>query len=102
VSEVEETAPITHDDTAQGNYLNQMIALETTLSARELLAALQQIERDAGRQRDVKWGPRTLDLDIVLFGREEIHSAELTVPHPELPRRVFWKRELDQIRTNHE
>src|ERR671936_2553436 len=61
-SSVEETAPV--GGVPQGPYLNQMVALDTTLAPRELLAALHEIERAAGRMRDVRWGPRTLDLDI--------------------------------------
>ena len=95
-TEVEQTAPI--GPVAQGSFLNQMIALETELSPSELLAALQGIERDAGRIRTGRWGPRTLDLDIVLFEKQSVSEADLTVPHPELPNRAFWQRELAQLR----
>jgi 2-amino-4-hydroxy-6-hydroxymethyldihydropteridine diphosphokinase len=95
-SAVEETAPI--GPVAQGPFLNQMIAIETGLAPRALLEALQGIERDAGRIRDVRWGPRTLDLDIVLFERQRVSEPGLVVPHPELPRREFWRRELEEIR----
>src|SRR5256885_4550457 len=82
-SSVEETAPVS--DVPQGAYLNQMVALETGLSPRELLAELQRIERDAGRVRSVHWGPRTLDLDIVRFGDAHINEPNLVIPHPQLP-----------------
>jgi 2-amino-4-hydroxy-6-hydroxymethyldihydropteridine diphosphokinase len=95
-SDVEETEPI--GPVGQGAYLNQMVALETTLEPHALLAALQRIESAEGRVRDQRWGPRTLDLDIVLFGERTVSSPALTVPHPELPRRVFWRAELAQLR----
>lgn len=95
-TEVEQTAPI--GPVTQGPFLNQMIAIETELSPLELLAALQAIERRAGRARTERWGPRTLDLDIVLFDKQSVSEADLTVPHPELRNRAFWQRELAQLR----
>jgi 2-amino-4-hydroxy-6-hydroxymethyldihydropteridine diphosphokinase len=95
-SAVEETAPL--GPVAQGPFLNQMMAVETELAPRELLAALQRIEHAAGRERGVRWGPRTLDLDIVLYERQRVSEPGLVVPHPELPRRDFWRRELEEIR----
>ena len=95
-STVEETAPI--GDVPQGPYLNQMVALETSLSPRELLVALQRIEQQADRQRQQHWGPRTLDLDIVLFERQMVAEPDLTIPHPQLPHRDFWRRELVELR----
>ena len=96
VSAVEETVPL--GPVQQGPYLNQMIAVETELSPHELLARLHEIERAAGRVRGERWGPRTLDLDIVCFDRQAIASPELVVPHPELPNRDFWRRELETLR----
>jgi len=95
-SEIEETEPI--GPAGQGAYLNQMVALETTLEPHALLTALQQIERAEGRVRDQRWGSRTLDLDVVLFGERTVTSPALTVPHPELPRRAFWRAEVAQLR----
>jgi 2-amino-4-hydroxy-6-hydroxymethyldihydropteridine diphosphokinase len=95
VSSVEETAPL--GAVAQGPYLNQMVALETALAPRELLAALHRIEQGAGRVRTVRWGPRTLDLDIVMFARQQVREPDLVVPHPELPNRDFWRRELAEL-----
>ena len=94
-SSVEETAPVS--DVPQGAYLNQMVALETTLAPRELLAALQRIEHDAGRVRTVHWGPRTLDLDIVRYGDVRMAEPELTIPHPQLANRDWWQRELVEL-----
>jgi len=93
---VEETAPI--GPVAQGPFLNQMIAVQTELSPMELLSALQAIEQRAGRTRGVRWGPRTLDLDIVLLEKQTVSHPGLTVPHPELPNRAFWQRELAELR----
>jgi 2-amino-4-hydroxy-6-hydroxymethyldihydropteridine diphosphokinase len=95
VSGIEETAPL--GGPVQPPYLNQMAALETTLEPRALLLALQRIERDAGRIRAVRWGPRTLDLDIVRFAEQEVHDPDLTVPHPGLDTRDFWRRELAEL-----
>jgi len=95
-SAVEETAPL--GPIAQGAYLNQMIAIETDLTPRQVLSALQRIERAAGRVRVVKWGPRTLDLDIVMIEGKEFVNDVLTVPHPELPNRDFWRRELEELK----
>jgi 2-amino-4-hydroxy-6-hydroxymethyldihydropteridine diphosphokinase len=96
-SSVEETAPI--GPIGQGPYLNQMVAVETRLDPHELLVALQEIELRAGRIRAERWGPRTLDLDIVLIEGQQVDDDRLTVPHPELPNRDFWQRELEEVRT---
>lgn len=94
-SAIEETEPI---GPAQPWFLNQMIAVETSLSPHELLRALQGIEFQAGRTRKKRWGPRTLDLDIVCFAQQSVHEPDLLVPHPELPNRGFWQRELAELR----
>jgi len=94
-SRVEETAPL--GGMEQPAYLNQMVLLETSLDPHRLLAALQTIERDRGRVRTERWGPRTLDLDIVAFGDRRIRDPDLVVPHPELPNRDFWQRELSEL-----
>jgi 2-amino-4-hydroxy-6-hydroxymethyldihydropteridine diphosphokinase len=96
-SEVEETAPV--GPAGQGPYLNQIVALATSLSPHALLDQLQRIELERGRVRDVRWGPRTLDLDVVCYASgAEVRDDRLTVPHPELPHRDFWRRELAQAR----
>jgi 2-amino-4-hydroxy-6-hydroxymethyldihydropteridine diphosphokinase len=95
-TEVEETAPL--GPIPQEPFLNQMIAIETELSPRELLEEIHRIEAEAGRVRDVRWGPRTLDLDIVLFERQSVNEPGLTVPHPELANRSFWLSELATLR----
>jgi 2-amino-4-hydroxy-6-hydroxymethyldihydropteridine diphosphokinase len=94
-SSVEETAPLGPVD--QPAFLNQMIVIETTLAPRALLDALLEIERREGRTRDVRWGPRTLDLDIVRFARQTANEPDLRVPHPEIANRDFWQRELAEL-----
>lgn len=95
-SDVEETAPLGPPD--QPPYLNQVVAIRTTLDAPTLLERLHEIERANDRVRTARWGPRTLDLDIIAFGAQHIQRPDLIVPHPELPHRPFWHRELQQVR----
>lgn len=97
VSAIEETEPLGH--VAQDHYLNQMVALETDLTPTELLAELQAIERRAGRVRSVRWGPRVIDLDIVAMRDQRSDDVRCQVPHPELPNRDFWQRELLELRS---
>jgi 2-amino-4-hydroxy-6-hydroxymethyldihydropteridine diphosphokinase len=95
VSSIEETAPL--GERSQPMYLNQMVVLDTSLSPRELLAALQRIEVLAGRARRERWESRILDLDIVRFGNLEIDEPDLKIPHPGLRDRDFWQRELGEL-----
>lgn len=95
-SVIEETAPL--GPGPQGPYLNQMLLLETTLAPAELLRHGQLIEAERGRERGgVRWGPRTLDLDIVRFGDRVVQSPGLSIPHPQLDARDFWRRELAEL-----
>lgn len=96
-SPIEETAPL--GPAGQGPYLNQMVALLTTLEPAELLAHCRSIEAEEGRERRGRWGPRTLDLDIVRFGERSVRRPELTIPHPEIANRDFWQREIAQLDT---
>ncbi len=73
----------------QPDYINGVACLETALSPPDLLAALQAIETAQGRVRQQRWGPRTLDLDILLYGDLTLHRPDLTVPHPRLLERPF-------------
>ncbi|MFL5608920.1 MAG: 2-amino-4-hydroxy-6-hydroxymethyldihydropteridine diphosphokinase [Gemmatimonadaceae bacterium] len=95
VSTVEETAPF--GPSAQGPYLNQMVAIDTSLPPLVLLAELQRIERALGRVRRERWGARTIDLDLVRMDAVEMRSATLVLPHPGLPARDFWQRELAEL-----
>ncbi len=94
-SRVEETAPL--GSAAQGPYLNQMVAVETSLSPLFLLHQLHGIEAALGRVRSARWSVRTIDLDIVRFGEREMTSATLTLPHPGLESREFWQREAAEL-----
>jgi 2-amino-4-hydroxy-6-hydroxymethyldihydropteridine diphosphokinase len=94
-SRVEETAPL--GPVPQDPYLNQMILLETSLPPAALLAHCRRIEAERGRTRAVRWGPRTLDLDLVRYGDRTVAEADLVLPHPELPNRDFWRRELAEL-----
>ncbi|MGH7568656.1 MAG: 2-amino-4-hydroxy-6-hydroxymethyldihydropteridine diphosphokinase [Gemmatimonadales bacterium] len=98
-SRVEETAPLRLSPAADvgGPYLNQMVLLETALDPAELLRHCRAIEAERGRQRRIRWGARTLDLDIVRYGDHTLRTAELTIPHPELAHRPFWLRELAEL-----
>ncbi|MEO8655217.1 MAG: 2-amino-4-hydroxy-6-hydroxymethyldihydropteridine diphosphokinase [Ramlibacter sp.] len=88
------TAPI---DAAGPDYVNAVAELATHLSAPELLAQLQRLELQAGRRRPYRNAPRTLDLDLLLFGDGRIASAALTVPHPRLRERAFVLVPLAEI-----
>jgi 2-amino-4-hydroxy-6-hydroxymethyldihydropteridine diphosphokinase len=94
-SGIEETTPL--GPVPQGPYLNQMVLLETDLSPSELLGQLHAIEAERGRERPVRWGPRTLDLDIVRFGNVALSGPGLILPHPELSARDFWQREIAEL-----
>ncbi|HWZ28122.1 MAG TPA: 2-amino-4-hydroxy-6-hydroxymethyldihydropteridine diphosphokinase [Gemmatimonadales bacterium] len=96
-STVEETAPL--GDVPQGPYFNQMVELETELEPQVLLEACLAIEAALGRERTVRWGPRRIDLDLVRYGDRTLRTNRLTLPHPELPRRAFWLRELAELDT---
>ncbi|MXX14292.1 MAG: 2-amino-4-hydroxy-6-hydroxymethyldihydropteridine diphosphokinase [Gemmatimonadetes bacterium] len=86
-SAVYETAPIGVVD--QPYFLNAVLQVHTSLSARSLLNCLLAIERKFGRLRETRWGPRTLDLDILLYGDAIINQPGLQVPHPHLHERAF-------------
>ncbi len=90
------TPPLGPQD--QPDYLNAAIALETVLSAEALLDNTQRIELQQGRVRkEERWGPRTLDLDIMLFGDAQIHTERLTVPHYDMKSRGFMLWPLFEI-----
>lgn len=95
VSSVYETAPVGGPE--QGPYLNAVVVIDTDLDAHGLLEALHVIEQEAGRERTVRWGPRTLDLDLILFGDQVIDDDTLTVPHPRLAERRFVLEPLTEV-----
>jgi 2-amino-4-hydroxy-6-hydroxymethyldihydropteridine diphosphokinase len=86
-SSIYETAAWGVED--QPDFLNQVLAVTTSLAPTAVLAACQAAEQQQGRQRALRWGARSLDVDILLFGAEIIASPTLTVPHPALPFRRF-------------
>jgi len=92
---IEETAPL--GAVPQGSYLNQMVLLRTALGPRALLERLLAIEREMGRVRSKPWGPRIIDLDIVQYDARVVSEPGLRIPHPELPNRDFWQRELAEL-----
>ncbi|EOQ55339.1 MULTISPECIES: 2-amino-4-hydroxy-6-hydroxymethyldihydropteridine diphosphokinase [Escherichia] len=96
VSSFYRTPPLGPQD--QPDYLNAAVALETTLTPEELLNHTQRIELQQGRVRKAeRWGPRTLDLDIMLFGNEVINTERLTVPHYDMKNRGFMLWPLFEI-----
>ena len=81
----------------QNDYINAACKLKTELGAHDLLRALQQIENDQGRIRLEHWGPRTLDLDLLLYGQETINTENLYIPHPRMYERDFVLYPLYEI-----
>ncbi len=88
------TAPI---DAGGPDYINAVVEVSTRLTAPELLAQLQRLELQAGRERSWRNAPRTLDLDLLLLGSARIESAALTVPHPRMQQRAFVLVPLSEI-----
>jgi 2-amino-4-hydroxy-6-hydroxymethyldihydropteridine diphosphokinase len=95
VSTLRETDPVGVLD--QPSYLNGAVLLETELSPRALLHRLLEIERALGRERRERWGPRAIDLDLLLYGEESLQEPGLTVPHPRLHERRFALEPLDEL-----
>jgi 2-amino-4-hydroxy-6-hydroxymethyldihydropteridine diphosphokinase len=95
VSSLRETDPVGNTD--QPRFLNGVVALETDLSAPELLDVLLSVERGLGRERRQRWGPRTIDLDLLLYGDETVDEPGLTVPHPRLHERRFVLEPLAEL-----
>lgn len=81
----------------QPDYVNAVAAIDTHLSAHDLLQELHLLEAQHGRVREQRWGPRTLDLDLLLYGNQSYSSDRLTVPHPGLPERDFVLHPLHEI-----
>lgn len=83
--------------TEQDDFLNGCLKLQTWLPPEELLKRTQEIEKLLHRERKIHWGPRTIDLDILLYGEEVIHTEDLCVPHPDMINRRFVLEPLDEI-----
>ena len=87
VSSLYETEPVGYEQ--QDWFLNGVVAVETGLSPHQLLKVLQQIEKRIGRQQRKRWGPREVDLDLLIFNQSCINTPDLIVPHPDMHRRRF-------------
>lgn len=94
-SSIHETKPIGHED--QGDFFNTAIEIETDLKPIDLIIKLQEIEHKMGRVRDIKNGPRIIDLDILTYGNEIINEPNLTIPHPRMFERDFVMKPLKEI-----
>ncbi len=95
VSSLHQTVPVGITD--QPDFLNGAAAIQTTLTPQELLAQVLQMEQRLGRVRTVRWGPRTIDIDILAFGDEIVSQPHLTIPHPRLEERAFALLPLAEI-----
>jgi len=95
VSSLRETEP--WGRVAQPAFVNGAVAVETTLEPRALLGVLLDVERRLGRVRDERWGPRTIDLDLLLYGDVVLDEPGLTVPHPRLHERAFALEPLQEL-----
>jgi len=95
ISSLYETEPVGWRD--QPWFLNCVVAIETSLRPRQLLAAIQRIEATFGRQRTLVNGPRTLDIDILLYGSECVNEPDLVIPHPRMLQRRFVLEPLAEI-----
>lgn len=95
ISSIYETKPV--GGPPQEDFLNGVFEIETSLSPFMLLEELQKIEKYLGRKRSVKNGPRTIDLDILLFGNKKIDTKELKIPHPRMHKREFVLRGLREL-----
>lgn len=95
ISGIYETDPVGGPE--QDSYLNIVIELDTNLGARELLNLAQMLERKANRKREIRWGPRTLDVDVLWVEGEEVNEPDLTVPHPRMRERAFVMIPLGEL-----
>ena len=95
------TSPCYETDPIPGTegscFLNGVVTIQTTKNPQEILELLQSIELKLGRVRTQHWGARTMDLDILLYGQEVVHSQNLTIPHPELKNRRFVLKPLADL-----
>ncbi|WP_062107735.1 2-amino-4-hydroxy-6-hydroxymethyldihydropteridine diphosphokinase [Bacillus niameyensis] len=87
LSSIYETDPVGYTD--QGLFLNMVVRISTTLSPLELLKLCLDVEKEMGRIREFKWGPRVIDLDILLYNKENIEMEALHIPHPRMRERAF-------------
>ena len=95
ISSIYETTPVGYEN--QDDFLNMAVKITTSLRPEELLSLTQTIEQELGRTREVRWGPRTADLDILLYNRENIETEQLVVPHPRMYERLFVLVPMSEI-----
>jgi 2-amino-4-hydroxy-6-hydroxymethyldihydropteridine diphosphokinase len=95
-SAVRETEPF--GVTQQPRFLNQVLEVEWDGDPRELLAAAKAVEREIGRRPSYRWGPREIDVDILLFGEQSVEEPGLTIPHPGIREREFVRQPLAELR----
>ncbi len=95
VSSFYNTAPVGYEQ--QPDFLNAVVEIRTTLSADDLLELCSKIEKELKRERIIRWGPRTIDLDILLFGNSVINEKDLVIPHPRMHERKFVMEPLNEI-----
>jgi len=100
VSPLYETDPVGYEE--QPPFLNIACRIETSLPPEDLLAETLRIERELGRERTVRWGPRTIDIDVLLYENATLNTKALTVPHPRLMERAFVLVPLLDIMNNKE
>jgi len=94
-SRVAETEPVGIRD--QPRFLNQVVEATTTMEPRDLLTAIKSLERELGRTPGARWGPREIDIDILLYGRRIVDEDGLRIPHPELTHRAFLLELLAEV-----
>lgn len=99
ISSIYETDPVGFVD--QPPFLNMVVGGETSLTAQELLVTVLQVERDLGRVREVRWGPRTIDIDILTYGQEQMSNEDLEIPHPRMKDRLFVLIPFAEIAPTH-
>jgi 2-amino-4-hydroxy-6-hydroxymethyldihydropteridine diphosphokinase len=83
--------------TDQPRFLNQVIEGEWTGTARQLLKVTKEVEREGGRKPTRRWGPRVIDVDILLFGDQQVRQRDLVIPHPRISERQFVLQSLDEL-----
>ncbi|MDF2645172.1 2-amino-4-hydroxy-6-hydroxymethyldihydropteridine diphosphokinase [Paenibacillus sp. V4I3] len=95
LSSIYETEPVGYVD--QSAFLNMVIQIITVLPAEELLFTMLAIEKRLGRTRDLRWGPRTIDLDLLLYGDHQLTTPDLIIPHPRMHERAFVLVPLTEV-----
>lgn len=98
VSSIYETDPVGYEE--QEQFLNMVIQVKTGFTPFKLLDVCLEIEKELGRKRDIRWGPRTIDLDILLYNQENIKTEKLFIPHPRMQERAFVIIPLLEIQPN--